>query len=100
SRILIMLTKKFFFVAALLISSTTAVPYYNYNSENDVAPLVSSESAQVIPDSYIVVFKKQIEKTKVDYHHSCIHNYVAEEKRNFSKRGLLEDMVSGIKHIF
>jgi len=94
-----MLTKKFLLAVVLLISSTTAAPYNNYYSENDVAPLVSSESAQVIPDSYIVVFKKQIDSTKVDYHHSCIHDYVAEERR-LSKRGLLEDMVSGIKHVF
>jgi len=97
-----MLTKKIFLVAALFLSSTAAVPYYNsYNSYSEnVAPLLSSESAQVIPDSYIVVFKKQLNKTKVKYHHSCVHNFVAEEKRSLSKRGLLGDILSGIKHTF
>jgi len=97
-----MLAKKIFLVAALFLSSTAAVPYYNsYNSYSEnVAPLLSSESAQVIPDSYIVVFKKQLDKSKVKYHHSCVHNFVAEEKRSLSKRGLLGDILSGIKHTF
>jgi len=92
-----MLAKKFLLVAALFLSSTTAAPYNTYE---EVAPLVTSDSAQVIPDSYIVVFKKHVEKPQVKYHHSCIHTYVAEEKRNLSKRGLLEDFISGIKHTF
>jgi len=91
--------KKFLLVVTFLLSSTTAVPYYNSYSGN-VAPLVSSDSAQVIPDSYIVVFKKDLEETKVKYHHSCVHDYVSEEKRSLSKRGLLEDFISGIKHTF
>jgi len=96
-----MLTKKFLLVAVLFLSSTTAAPYNTYNTyDSKVAPLVSSDSAQVIPDSYIVVFKKHVEKTQVKYHHSCVHDYVAEERRNFEKRGLLEDMISGIKHTF
>jgi len=92
-----MLVKRFLLVVALFLSSTTAAPYNTYES---VAPLVSSDSAQVIPDSYIVVFKKHVDEIQVKYHHSCVHNYVAEEKRILSKRGLLEDLVSGIKHRF
>uniref|UniRef100_A0A1D1XW70 Subtilisin-like protease CPC735_031240 n=1 Tax=Anthurium amnicola TaxID=1678845 RepID=A0A1D1XW70_9ARAE len=98
-----MLTKKFLLVA-LFISSATAAPYYNsydsYSENENIAPLVSSESAQVIPDSYIIVFKKHVEETKVKYHHSCVHDYVSEEKRSLSKRGLLSDFLSGIKHTF
>ncbi|RIA98704.1 serine protease [Glomus cerebriforme] len=93
-----MLTKKFLLVATFFLSSTAAAPYYNSYSEG-VAPLVSSDSAQVIPDAYIVVFKK-IDKTKIKYHHSCVHDYVSEEKRSLSKRGLLGDFISGIKHTF
>jgi cerevisin len=93
-----MLTKKFLLVAAIFLSSATAAPYNTYDS--NIAPLVSSDSAQVIPDSYIVVFKKHVEKEQVTYHHSCIHNYITEEKRSLSKRGLLEDLISGIKHTF
>jgi cerevisin len=94
-----MLTKKFFLVATFLLSTAVAAPYHNSYSEN-VAPLVSSESAQVIPDSYIIVFKKHIDEVKVKYHHTCVHDYVSEEKRSLSKRGLLGDFISGIKHTF
>src|SRR6266498_783270 len=94
-----MLTQKIFLVVILFLSSTIAVPY-DSQSDNDVAPLFSSDSAQVIPDSYIVVFKSQLKKEKIVYHQSCIHDYLAEEKRSLVKRGLLEDMLSGIKHTF
>ncbi len=69
-----MLTQKIFLVVILFLSSTIAVPY-DSQSDNDVAPLFSSDSAQVIPDSYIVVFKSQLKKEKIVYHHSCIHDY-------------------------
>ena len=94
-----MLTKKFFLLVALFLSYATAAPYNTYDDSN-IAPLVSSDSAQVIPDSYIVVFKKHVDKEQVKYHHSCIHNYITEEKRSLSKRGLLEDLISGINHTF
>ncbi|RGB43520.1 cerevisin precursor [Rhizophagus diaphanus] len=95
-----MLAKKFLLVATFLFTSTAATPYHNsYYSEN-VAPLVSSESAQIIPDSYIIVFKKHVDEVKVKYHHSCVNDYVSEEKRDLSKRGLLDDFISGIKHTF
>jgi len=94
-----MMLVKNLLLVAIFISSATAAPYHNSYSEN-VAPLVSSDSAQVIPDSYIVVFKKHVDEAKVKYHHSCIHDYVSEEKRSLSKRGLLGDFLSGIKHTF
>ncbi|CAI2192228.1 1283_t:CDS:2 [Funneliformis geosporum] len=94
-----MLTQKFLLVAALFLS-TSAAPYYTSQPESSLAPLYTSDSAQVIPDSYIVVLKKQLEKAKVEYHHECVHNFVAEEKRSLSKRSLLGDLVSGIKHTF
>jgi len=81
-----MLAKRFLLLVALFLSSTTAAPYNTYES---VAPLVSSDSAQVIPDSYIVVFKKHVDEIQVKYHHSCVHNYVAEEKKNSFKEGLI-----------
>lgn len=97
--ILMMLAKKFLLVATFLLTSAAAAPYHNSYSEN-VAPLVSSESAQIIPDSYIIVFKKHVDEVKVKYHHSCVHDYVSEEKSDLSKRGLLGDFLSGIKHTF
>jgi len=94
-----MLTQKFLLVAALFLS-TSAAPYYSSQTESNVAPLYSSDSAQVIPDSYIVVLKKKLEKAKIEYHHECVHNFVSEEKRSLSKRSILGDLVSGIKHTF
>ncbi|GBB88845.1 hypothetical protein RclHR1_15460005 [Rhizophagus clarus] len=94
-----MLNKKFFLLTFIFVSSAAAAPYHSSYSEN-VAPLVSSDSAQIIPDSYIIVFKKHVDEVKIKYHHNCVHDYVSEEKRSLSKRGLLGDFISGIKHTF
>nr|CAG8457694.1 2193_t:CDS:2 [Entrophospora candida]CAG8480997.1 11974_t:CDS:2 [Entrophospora candida] len=77
----------------------TKVPFDD--NENGVAPLVTSENAEVILDQYIVVLKKNTEKANILKHHECIHGHVESEKFNFTKRGLFdEQLFSGIRHVY
>jgi len=77
--------------------SIFAVPY-----DDRIAPLMSSENAQVIPDQYIIVLKSELGKDEIKYHHNCIHSAikVEGENQNITKRSLLDQFVSGIRHVY
>lgn len=83
---------------ALFVSSTVSAPYHSY--EEQLAPLFSSADSQVIPDSYIVVFKEQVEKKHIDHHHHRIRSLVEEENNQLAKRGFLDKLISGIKYTY
>lgn len=71
---------------------------------HDVAPLLSSTQSQEIPDSYIVVFKKDVSRTSAASHHSWVqdvHTQVAISKRDLRKRSLFPiSTYGGLKHTF
>jgi len=80
-----------------------AVPPYYFNIDDDnnvVAPLVSSENAQVIPDQYIIVLKSELDKNNIENHHHCVHTAINNERRNLTKRGFLDEFISGIRHVY
>lgn len=89
---------RFLLAVALFVSSTVSAPYHSY--EEQLAPLFSSADSQVIPDSYIVVFKEQVERKHIDHHHHRIRSLVEEESNKLAKRGFLDKLISGIKHTY
>ncbi|KAF0420296.1 serine protease 1 [Gigaspora margarita] len=96
---------KFLLLATLFFSLTLGAPYQyiqleSIQLESNLAPLVSSRNAEVIPDQYIVVFKSQLPKDRVDYHHECIRSFVEEENSKFAKRGILDKLIHGISHVY
>ncbi|CAG8640355.1 7362_t:CDS:2 [Acaulospora morrowiae] len=91
---------KLFLAVALFVSSAASAPYHSSHEEQRVAPLYSSPDSQVIPDSYIVVFKEQLEKKHIDCHHNKIRSLVEEENDKLNKRGFLDKLISGIKHTY
>ncbi|CAG8715465.1 7310_t:CDS:2 [Dentiscutata erythropus] len=101
-----MFTKlKFLLLATLFFSLTLGAPFQyiqleSIQLESNLAPLVSSRNAEVIPDQYIVVFKNQLPKERVSYHHDCIRNFVEEENLKLAKRGILDKLIHGISHIY
>jgi cerevisin len=97
-----MLPKKFTISIAVLLLSfpihNFAAPYSN--DDTAIVPLLSSVNAQVIPDQYIVVLKNELDKNTIEYHHNCVHSAINDENQNITKRGLLEEFVSGIRHVY
>ncbi|CAG8693532.1 8065_t:CDS:2 [Cetraspora pellucida] len=97
---------KFFLLATLFFSLTLGAPFSYIHLEtiqfesSNLAPLLSSRNAEIIPDQYIVVFKNQLPKEKVEYHHNCIRSFVEEENQKLAKRGILDKLIHGITHIY
>lgn len=71
---------------------------------NGAAPLVSSSSAQEIPDSYIIVFKKDVSSSSAAGHHEWVqerHHECAKAKRDLHKRSQTPmQLFDGIRHTF
>ncbi|KAL9601569.1 MAG: hypothetical protein Q9219_002403 [cf. Caloplaca sp. 3 TL-2023] len=71
---------------------------------NEAAPILSSTQAQEIPDSYIVVFKKNIPHEATTAHHSWVHEQhieVEKNKRSLAKRSQTPlTTFGGLKHTF
>ncbi|CAG8452817.1 1379_t:CDS:2 [Acaulospora colombiana] len=93
-----MTPNKLLLFVALFVSSAVAVPYIS--EEQQLAPLFSSANSQVIPDSYIIVFKEQVERKHIENHHHRIRSLVNEENNKLAKRGFLDKLISGIKHTY
>ncbi|CAH1764851.1 11378_t:CDS:2 [Entrophospora sp. SA101] len=92
-----LITTVIFFLASFPIQNL-AIPYNN--EETAIVPLLSSVNAQVIPDQYIVVLKDKLDKNTVDYHHNCVHSAITDEQQNITKRGLSDEFVSGVRHVY
>ena len=71
---------------------------------NEAAPILSSVESQPIPNSYIVVFKKDVSHTSVADHHSWVqtqHVEVETTKKDLHKRSQTPiSMFDGLKHSF
>lgn len=86
----------------LLVSSS---PVLNGRTiHNEAAPVLSSTKSQEIPDSYIVVFKKDVSHNAAVAHHSWVqdqHVEVAKTKRDLSKRSQIPlTTFGGLKHTY
>ena len=71
---------------------------------NDAAPVLSSSTSQEIPDSYIVVFKKDVPHSSTAEHHEWVqeqHHECAKAKRDLHKRSQTPlTTFGGLKHTF
>ncbi|KAF2154704.1 vacuolar serine protease [Myriangium duriaei CBS 260.36] len=74
--------------------------------DDSVAPLLSSENAKHIPDSYIVVLKKHVTHSLAAEHHEWVnevHLAVQNKKRSVSKRSqfpVVDSIFGGLKHTY
>lgn len=68
------------------------------------APLLSSSESQTIPNSYIIVFKKEVSHSAVSAHHSWVqdqHVEIENSKRDLHKRSQIPfSAFNGLKHTF
>ena len=94
-------------VALSLAACVAAAPKFSHETiHGDAAPILSSANAEVIPNSYIIRFKKHVTHAAAEDHHSWvqeIHSSRADELTELRKRSqisLMDDVFHGLKHTF
>ncbi|KAL8899814.1 MAG: hypothetical protein Q9207_006002 [Kuettlingeria erythrocarpa] len=91
-------------LAALPLLASTSPVVSGRTIHNEAAPVLSSTQAREIPDSYIVVFKKDISHNDAVAHHSWVqdqHVETAKTKRELSKRSQIPlTTFGGLKHTY
>ncbi len=95
-------------VAALsLAACVAAAPKFSHESiHGDAAPILSSSNAEVVPNSYIIKFKKHVTHRGASDHHTWVKQIHAEnvdEMLELRKRGqfpLIDEVFRGLKHTY
>ena len=92
-------------LALSLAACAAAAPKFSHESiHGDAAPILSSTNAEVVPNSYIIKFKKHVTHKGASDHHAWIqeiHSVQEEERLELRKRGqipLVTDAFHGLKH--
>ena len=92
------------YAIALLPLLAAASPVLVETIHNDAAPLLSSVNSQVLPDSYIVVFKKHVSPDSATDHHAWIQSAHHECETMKMKRSLASQTAmtafGGLKHTY
>ena len=95
---------KGFFALSLLPLLASASPVFVDSIHNEAAPVLSSSTSLEIPDSYIVVFKKDVSHASACAHHDWVHEQhleVEKTKRDLAKRSQLSlSSFNGLKHTY
>ena len=95
---------KGFLALSLLPLLASASPVLVDTIHNEAAPILSSTLAQEIPDSYIVVFKKDVSHASACVHHDWVqeqHVQIETAKMDLAKRSQFPlTAFGGLKHTF
>ncbi|KAK3694286.1 serine protease [Podospora appendiculata] len=94
-------------IALSLAACASAAPAFSHESiHGDAAPILSSTNAEVVPNSYIIKFKKHVTESSAEDHHSWIqqiHSSRQTERMDLRKRSqmpLVDDVFRGLKHTY
>ncbi len=94
-------------VALSLAACAAAAPKVSFETiHGDAAPILSSANAEVVPNSYIIKFKKHVSESSISSHHTWIqdiHTSRETERADLKKRGqmpLVGDVFRGLKHTY
>jgi len=91
---------------ALALAATAAAAPTVSTIHGDAAPILSSTNAEVIPNSYIIKFKKHVTQSSASSHQNWIqqiHASKEDERMELRKRGqipLVDDVFRGLKHTY
>ncbi|KAI8632851.1 peptidase S8/S53 domain-containing protein [Xylariaceae sp. FL1651] len=92
-------------VALSLAYAAAAAPSFSYETIHDgAAPIISSSTAEEVPNSYIIKFKDHVSESSASDHHSWvqkIHGDREGELTELKKRSqipIVTDTFSGLKH--
>ncbi len=93
------------FILSLVPLLAAASPIFGVDTiHNGAAPILSSSESKEIPNSYIIVFKKDISTATINEHHEWIqrqHDDVENQKMELRKRSQEPiSIFSGLKHTF
>lgn len=86
-----------------LAAVATATPVRHGSIDSDHAPILSSSNAEIVPNSYIIKFKKHVSGDSAAVHQSWIQKLHGEREQarlELKKRGLVEDVFRGLKHTY
>ncbi|KAA8633244.1 hypothetical protein SMACR_01351 [Sordaria macrospora] len=90
-------------LALSLAACAAAAPAVNHESiHGDAAPILSSSNAEVVPNSYIIKFKKHVTDDKVSDHHTWIQK-IHSSRMDLKKRSqipMVDDVFRGLKHTY
>lgn len=93
--------------ALAMLPLAAASPFKVATIHNDAAPVLSSTNAgDIIPDSYMVVFKKHVKQKDARSHHEwvqSVHVKAQDERSELRKRSQLPmttELFDGLKHTY
>jgi len=98
--------KGLFGVSALLPLLAAASPILVDTIHNDAAPLLSSSNAKTIPNSYVVVFKKDVTHEAANDHHTWVqsvhlnHENTKTELRKRDQFPFQDTVFEGLRHTY
>lgn len=96
--------KGFLALAVLPLLASSSPVIGGRTIHNEAAPVLSSTQAKEIPDSYIIVFKKDVSHDAATAHHSWVqdqHVQVEKTKRHLSKRSQIPlTTFGGLRHTY
>ena len=92
-------------VAISLASLAAAAPKVSFETiHGEAAPILSSSNAEVVPNSYIIKFKKHVSDNSAEAHQTWIqeiHTFRETERADLKKRGqMVDDVFRGLKHTY
>ncbi|KAF9172909.1 serine protease [Mortierella sp. AD011] len=80
--------------AVALFMASSAVAFPSFIQSERLAPIFSPLDADIVPDSYFVVFKSGVRASE---NSAWIHDL---HKRDISINGIWDDFASGVKHVY
>ena len=94
-------------IAVSLAALASSAPTFSTETiHGDAAPVLSSTNAEIVPDSYIVVFKEHVTEDTAANHHLWVqdaHLSAEVDRAELRKRSQLPittDIFEGIKHTY
>ncbi|KAM7222869.1 serine protease [Rhypophila decipiens] len=91
-------------IALSLAALVAAAPKFSHETvHGDAAPILSSSNAEVIPNAYIIKFKKHVSESAASDHQMWIQDIHSSRESvhlDLKKRGLVDDVFRGLKHTY
>ena len=95
---------KSFLLLTLAPLWAAASPLLANSNSNQPAPIVTSDNSETVPDSYMIVFQKDVSHDDALIHHNFVQDlHIQVEKTKAKKRDLAQFVTSafgGLKHTY